>query len=281
VSDLTTQLLVQTLNVSLMLSVGLELQPDDVRSAARQWKTLLTLLVVNVVALPAAAVVVVEGAAWAGSALPIPVAAGVLLAAFAPGGGTGTLLTRLAGGSVEASVVLLGLLTVGAVGFTPALSSTFIDASQAPMPLSLGELLQTLVFFQLLPLVVGVVVHAARPTAASALQRWAKPLSNVAFVVLVVGLLVTQGHLLTQVSAPAWIAMSVVLLISMTLPALVPASTTLRRAFVMTTSVRNLSLALLLSATFFDDVTTLTLLTYGLLMYLVAGGAAALWRRRP
>lgn len=62
--------LVQTLNVSLMLSVGLELDPLVLARALD---------------------------------LPPAVMAGMMLAAAAPGG-TGTLLTRLARGSLELSV---------------------------------------------------------------------------------------------------------------------------------------------------------------------------------
>jgi predicted Na+-dependent transporter len=67
---------------------------------------------------------------------------------------------------------------------------------------------------------------------------------------------------------------------SLALPLVVPGSRRDRAALSLTTGVRNLSLALLLSSAFFGDLTTITVLTYGLFMYLLAVPLALLFRRQ-
>lgn len=267
-------LAVQALNVSLMLSVGLELDLAEVRRAGRRVPLLAAVTLLNFGLLPLAAL-----AATGTVALAPAVAAGLLLASLAPGGGTGTLLTRAAGGNLELSVVLLGIFTALAVPLVPALAVATLPA-EADGALSLGAVLQTLLLFQLLPLAAGLGLRGAAPAAAARLDRLARPFSNAVFALLVLGLIVTRGHLVAQVGPAGLLVCVGLVLLSLLAPALLPASPRDRAALCMTTGVRNLSLALLVSSSFFGDLTTITVLTYGLAMYLLAAPAAWALRRR-
>ena len=256
IQDLT----VQVLNLSLMLSVGLELDLVEVRAAARRRGLLVGVVLINFGLLPLLAF-----GATSALALPSAITAGILLSAFAPGGGTGTLLTRTAGGNLELSVVMLGLLTVLAVPFTPALTLASA-ASLGPTSLDLSDLLRTLVLFQLTPLLVGVAIRRGSLVNSRRVNAVARPLSNGVFGLLVVGLLITRGHLVPGVGWTGIATIAVLVVASLALPALIPATGRDRAALSLTTGVRNLSLALLLSSAFFTDLTTITVLTYGLVM---------------
>lgn len=270
--DAIQDVAVQALNISLMFSLGLELDRGRLIQAAKRWGLLGGVTLLNFVVVPLIA--------WAlRHWLPIPasVGAGLLLAAVAPGGGTGTLLTRMARGNLELSVILLGLFTALAVPIVPALALGTLGDSGTT--LSLGGMLRTLLVFQLLPLAAGMGVRAARGSWADAANRVAKPVSNAIFGGLVVGLIATRGHLTVQVGGMGLLAIAGTVIPSLVLAALIPATRSDRAALSLTTAVRNLSLALLLSTSFFDDLTTITVLTYGLVMY-IATVPVALWMRR-
>ena len=64
-----------------------------------------------------------------------------------------------------------------------------------------------------------------------------------------------------QLGATAISVLLVVVLLSLAVPLLLAGQRRVRNADAMTTGVGNLSLALLLSSTFFGDLTTLTVLT--------------------
>jgi len=266
-------LAVQALNVSLMFSVGLEIQPTEVRTATRRWGTLLVITALNFGAVPLVVLGLVRGVD-----LPYAVGAGLLLSALAPGGGTGTLLTRVAGGNLELSVVLLAIFTGLAVVLTPLLSLAMLSSDE--VSLDLGSMLTTLVLFQLVPLCAGLALRSAHLRTASRANRLARPTSNALFAALVLGLLATQGHLVPRVGAAGITVILLAVVTSLALPLVVPGSHRDRAALSLTTGVRNLSLALLLSSAFFGDLTTITVLTYGLFMYLLAVPLALLFRRQ-
>lgn len=263
-------LAIQALNLSLMFSVGLELDLDRLRAAARRRRLVAGITLLNFGLVPLLAVAVGHLAGLTG-----PVLIGLLLAAVAPGGGTGTLLTRTARGNLELSVVLLGVFTALAVPLVPALVLLLVPEDSV----SMWPLLRTLLLFQLLPLALGLGIRLNRPPLAARLQRLAKPVSNAIFGALVLGLLVTRGHLVLEVGAAGLGVQAMVVVGSLVAPMVVRATPRDRAALSLTTGVRNLSLALLLSSAFFTPLTTLTVLTYGLVMYLL-GVPAALWIRR-
>lgn len=264
-------LAIQALNLSLMFSVGLELDLGRLRAAlGRRW------LLLACVALNFGLVPLIAAGLGHVFALPQAVVAGLLLAAVAPGGGTGTLLTRTAGANLELSVVLLGVFTALAVPLVPALALALVPDQS----LQLWPLLRTLLLFQLLPLALGLGIRLARPALAARLDRLARPLSNVIFGGLVLGLLATKGQLVFDLGLGSLAAQALTVAASLLAPLALPGPRRDRLAVALTTAVRNLSLALLLASAFFDEVTMLAVLTYGLVMYLVGVPVAVGARRR-
>lgn len=264
-------LAIQALNISLMFSVGLELDLDQVRRTLNRRALLIGVTILNFALVPLIAFGVGRGLG-----LTSAVFAGLMLAAVAPGGGTGTLLTRAARGNLELSVVMLALFTTLAVPLVPALALLMMPEES----LSLWPLLRTLLLFQLLPLAVGLGIRLGRASLAKRLDTFARPLSNLIFGGLVVGLLVTKGHLIPDVGGRGLVALTIVVLGSLLSPLVIKSTLPDRAALCLTTGVRNLSLALLLSSAFFTDLTTLTVLVYGLIMYLLGVPGALAVRSR-
>ncbi len=265
---------VQGLSVTLMASVGLELDPAGLRRSLRRVGLLSLLVLVNFGLIPVLA--------WAGTWLggpPNAVALGILLSAFAPGGGTGTLLTRIAHGDLELSVVMLGLFTLLAVAITPALTFAFTSGIELG-ELSMGSMLETLVLFQLLPLLAGLGLRRASERWAGRADALLRPSSNLLFGGLVIGLLITRGHLLGEIGWSGGVITVVLVLATLIVPYALPGDARERAAMSLTTGVRNLAMALLLSTTFFGDLTTIAILGYGLASYLLGIPWALVVRRR-
>lgn len=261
---------VAVLLVSGMLALGTVLDVPLLRARLRRPGGLAAVAVVNLVVVPALGIALV-------SAVPLdpPVALGLVLAAAAPGGGTGALLALHARGDVPAGVVLQVVLAALSLVVTPLWVSTYASAA-----VEVGSLVIGLLAFQLLPLLVGATVRVRRPGLAARVHPAARRLADVTLAALVLGLLATQGDELDRIGLRALALMAAVVVLTVATVALPVGTPAVRRAAAMTTAVRNLSLALLAASQAEDAaLTSLAVLAYGLVMYVLAV-LAVLWLRR-
>lgn len=267
-------LLVGLLLVSGMLALGTVVDAGQLVRRVRRPGGLLVVLAVNLVAVPALGLLLVRVVE-----LDPPVALGLVLAAAAPGGGTGALLALHARGDVPTAVVLQVLLAALSLLVTPLWLA--LHAAGAAADVDVAPLVVALLVLQLGPLAGGALLARRRPTVAARVHALARRTADVSLVVLVVGLTVTQYDELDRVGGRALLLMALLVLATLATLALPVGPAPVRRAAALTTAVRNLSLALL-AASYADDppVTALAVLAYGLLMYVLSGAAVALLRRR-
>lgn len=140
----------------------------------------------------------------------------------------------------------------------------------------------TLVLFQLAPLAAGSAIRWRLPASA---DRWAGPAqrgANALLLLVIAGLLVTKGQVLLQMD---WLGLGVCVLLAcanVALGALVGGPPSVRRSLALVTGVRNISLSLLLAASYLPDpLTDVAILSFGLFTMVVPALAAAVWARRP
>ena len=270
------QIVVTALVVVMMIAVGLRSDPRDFRAAVGL-RQLLWLFVLNLVVVPGLAVVALTQAE-----LPQAVAVGVLLCAASPGGPTGPLFAMQARGDVAAAVVaLIALAGVSVVTAPLTISwalglSTAVDASAL-----IGPMIGTLVAAELLPLVVGMALRRWRRALAERLADPMNKAANLLLLAVLLGLLATKGGVLFEIGALG-VGLSILLvLLNLGVGALATREAPQRRAYVMVTAVRNLSLALLISAAYFPDPRTDgAILTFGLFTMVLPFAAALLLKRR-
>ncbi|GIE36655.1 hypothetical protein Ait01nite_097000 [Actinoplanes italicus] len=252
---------VAVLLVASMLAVGTAATVDDFRTLVRRRGLVMLAVAANVVVLPGLAVALVTTVG-----LGPEVALGVVLAAAAPGGGTGALLTLHARGDLAVSTglqVLLGPLgLVAGPVWATAVGQSVVPAGGVGLLVVGGGLLG-----QVVPLAVGMWLRRARPQVAQRVHPVARRVADVLLAGLVVYFLVTGVGRLPQVGWAGVAVIAVLVAVSMTPVALRwPASVPQRRALAMTTGVRNLTLALFFAAAATPTV-VLTVLAYGLIMY--------------
>ncbi|MEV0430927.1 hypothetical protein [Micromonospora sp. NPDC050495] len=257
--------------VASMLAVGAGLRVGDFAALLRRPGPLVVALVVNVVVVPALALAAIHVAGLSGQ-----VALGVLLAAAAPGGGSAALLSHHARGDATVAVGLQALLA--AVGLVTVPVWTSVGGVDVGVP---AGTVAALLAGQLLPLGVGIGVRARWPAAAGRLHGVARRAADGLLVVLVLWYAVGTVERLGDLPAgtvPAIVAVVVVCLVSYWLPATV--TRPVRGAVAMTTTIRNLSLAFFVATVTPGAQTTVAVvLTYGLIMYVLAGIALVPMRR--
>jgi BASS family bile acid:Na+ symporter len=269
------------LNISLMLAVGFELELSRVFSLAKRWGLVLYALALNFIAVPAFGFAATQ-------ALPLSsaVATGLMLVAISPGGGTGTLLTRVARADLELSVVMLFPLTALSVFITPFLAGLAIadpaatPGTEIPPEIPTAAMVKTLLIFQLLPLCLGIGTRRLSEVWAGRGKKIMSPLANGILAVLVVGLLITKGGALKTFSPAALLALLILSLAATAIGLFNGLDRRQRVALSLTTGVRSVSLALLIASAFFPDPKTiLTVLTFALFMYGV--GVPLAFYKRP
>jgi BASS family bile acid:Na+ symporter len=271
------QIAITALVVVMMIAVGLRSDPRDFRAALGRGRRLFWVFALNLVVVPGVAVLALTQVE-----LPQAFIVGLLLCAASPGGSTGPLFAIQARGDVAAAVVaMIGLALVSVVTAPLTISwvlglSTAVDARAlvGPMILTLGAA-------QLLPLVVGMALRRWQPAIAGRLADPMSRAANLLLLVIIAGLLVTKGGVLLEVGALG-VGLSILLvLLNLGVGALTAREVAPRRAFAMVTAVRNISLALLVSAAYFPDPRTDgAILTFGLFTMLLPFVAALLLKRR-
>jgi BASS family bile acid:Na+ symporter len=267
---------IAALVVSMMLAIGMRTRPGEFAEVFTDRGTLARALVLNLLAVPLLAWGVCVGLGFREE-----VTVGLLLASASPGGATGPLFAAIAGAPLPLAVavmVLLSGISIAAVPLAVAAglgSATELDVTSLMLPMA-----GTLLVVQLTPLAAGMLTLARWPDAAA---RFAGPLNKVAnllLLLIIFGLLAARGGALLELGLTGVLACAGLALANLGLGALAGRDRGSRRSLALVTAVRNLSLALLLSAAFFPDpLTDASVLTFGLFTMLVPALVAALWRR--
>jgi bile acid:Na+ symporter, BASS family len=257
------RLLVVVLAIASTLAAGLA---ADARGGSRLRAGRLALVAgANGIALPLLAYGLVR-------LIGLDGAGGLVIAAAAPGGSTGPLLAILARGDAAIAMVLFVVLTL--VGKAAALIATMaldVAGVQAVLFASL-----VVVSSSVGPLLAGLAIRAWRPAIARRWQPWVSRLS-LALLVATIALLAARHG---DAARAADIVVGLLLTLAALAIGLLAEGRTARIAVAQVSAVRNLTLALLVLAVVgAPPAATMSVLAYGLAMYVITLIAAARWRR--
>lgn len=262
--------------VSLMLAAGLELRVADLLALRERPRVLALALLVNLIAVP--------GITWALSAalgLPAAVMLGLLLCAAAPGGPAAVLYVNLAKSNLPMTVSLTIVLPIVGVLTTP-LTLSLLPNLPSELSMPALPIIGSLIGFQLIPLALGMLLRARTPTLAAKLSPYAKTTANVTLISLVITMLALEGHVLGETPTQVWLATlgGGAAALGIGYLAALPDRESARAGAIVALS-RNISVALMLGSTFFEDPQVITtVLIYGLVAFVSPLLLALLWRRR-
>jgi bile acid:Na+ symporter, BASS family len=145
----------------LMLVVGTELVPDDLRRAARQFRTVAIATVAQIILWPLVAVSVILTLR-----LKPYIATGILLVAVCPCGGMANFYVYLGRANLPLSVTLTAVSCLSAVVTMPLLMALLrthlveFSGLETPISLMIGQLLLLLI----LPILLGMLARRVRPS---------------------------------------------------------------------------------------------------------------------
>jgi BASS family bile acid:Na+ symporter len=269
----------------MMVTIGLGVSFAEVVSTARDWRLVGRAALANYVCVPAVAVgllLLFRPHSSEPEQFPL-IAAGFLIAAVCPGAPYGPPFTGMAKGNVVVSVGLMVILAASSAVAAPILLSLLLPLLSGDQGLQLdaAKMVATLLFFQFLPLCVGLAVRKRRPVLADRLKKPANRLSivlNLATLGIVLGV---QVQMLLGIPLKAFGGMLVLVLASVSAGWLLggPGSTN-RKAMAMATAVRNVGVSLVLATASFPGTKAVTAATaFALFQTIVMALVALCWGR--
>ena len=229
--------------LSTMISIGIEVTLKEIIVEASNKSLFIRALVANFVLVPLLGLCIAR-------ILPMPtnIETGFLLLAAAPGALFAINFTRRTQDSVPFAAALLFALTVLSIVVTPFLAQLLLNVDQ-PVTLHYDRAMQALFLYVLLPLLAGRALNRwANPMAL----RLRKPLSACAGISFVLVTVITMGlksAATKQIGMNGLLAMLLLIAASMVIGWMLggPDRGT-RRVLTVSTSMRNVALALAIAS---------------------------------
>lgn len=261
-----------TLNtVVIMFALGLS-DEDGARHTWVSWPVWRAVLGYNLI-IPALLLWAVIGFEGFSPAVTI----GMALCIAAGGGTSGGAFVLGVRGATHAAAKLITLLALVSLAAVILFTGLQILAFGA---LSFAGLATYLLGVTLMPLGVAIIVKRYFPAGAARIKVPLEKLGSVLVILLVMGLALRYGaEILQGPEEPLWA--SLLLVAVFVVPALFERQAVWRRTVVMVTLIRNLSLVLSLLAVLPQAADVMpTVLSFGLFMYVTAGGLLWFWRSK-
>jgi bile acid:Na+ symporter, BASS family len=276
--DVIINLLATVALFVMMVTVGLAVSIRDVLSVARDWRLSLRAAVANYLLVPAIAV---------GLLLffrPAPmVAAGFLVAVVCPGAPFGPAFTSIAKGNMVAAVGLMAVLAGSSAIIAPLLLRLLLPlvADHGDLTVNSLKILSTLILSQFVPLCLGLALRRFKPGLAEGFKNLCTRLSTLLNIFLVGLVLAVQFEMLKQIRIRGYLGASVMVAATLAAGWLVGgAHKDQRKTMAITTSTRNVGVALVIAASSFPGTPAITSATaYALFQTFAVLVIAVVWGR--
>jgi bile acid:Na+ symporter, BASS family len=263
--------------VALTLGAGMEVDREHLKAILKNVGLLGRALLANFIVVPLLGVVIAKL-----FRLPPAIATGFLLMAIAPGVPFVLASVRKRGGRLALAVELAIFLPLLSIVTVPATAALVLPtAAKAELPIA--RFVITLVLFQLLPLLIGIVVGGRAPAVA---QKLVRPLQIVFFgaaILLIVLLIPTIARDVGAVygSGGMWATFCLVLLSFGTGWLFGAPEPEDRRVLAIGTTLRNIGLcALIATSSFGDPDIAAIVIVYFVIQFIVTTVAGAYFTRK-
>jgi bile acid:Na+ symporter, BASS family len=260
--------------LSTMFSIGMELSLDQLLAALRKRRLMAKSLVINLVAVPVLAYLLVR---------PISVeagyAAGIVLIAVAPGAPFGPKFAEISNSDIEFASGLMAVLGIISVVTIPVSLALLLPGNVTVDPLAIGWMIFGI---QLLPLLAGMGLDFRYSSVTDWLHPPVQRLSDLSFLFLI-GLLLAaySGEMFSLIGTGTLFVSVVIIAASLVLGYVLggPGRNT-REVLATTTAARNAAIALFIATTSFSDPDVLmVVLAFSFVGVVLSGLLAGVWRR--
>ena len=277
--DRLVNLLAAVTLIELMVTLGLGVKASDVLSVGHQWGLLSRAFVANYILVP--------GAAFGLLLLfhPSPmVAAGILIAAVCPGAPYAPPFTAMAKGNVTVSVGLMVVLATSSAVVAPLLLGLLLPviAGNATIDINVVKMIGTLFGAQLLPFCLGIWIRHSHEALADRLKKPASALSLSLNLVLLTVIITVQFQTLAGIHVRGYFGVLCLVLATLVAGLLVTKreQADTAKSMILTTSVRNVGVSLVIATASFPGTAAITSATaYALFQTVVIALVALAWGR--
>jgi predicted Na+-dependent transporter len=262
--------------IALTFGAGLQVNRPHLTAILKNYGLLGRALLANFILVPIFGVILAKV-----FRLSPPIATGYLLMAIAPGVPFVLASVRKRGGRLGLAVALAVIMPLLSIVTVPITAKLVLPAGAAEQ-LPLGQFFVTLVLFQLLPLLLGMVVAERVPKVTTDLGRIMQIVFFLAVIVLFALLATKLVHDVASVygSNGMWAMLCLVLLSLGTGWWMGGPAREDRRVLGIGTALRNIGLAAVISTTsFHDSLVAASVLTYFLIQFIVTTLAGVYFTR--
>ncbi len=271
-----------------MLGMGATLTVGDFKDVMREPRSVTFGTIIQLLLVPLAAFVFIKVLGVAAG-----VAVGIALIASIPGGTTSNIFTYFARGSVPLSISITGITTLACLLTTPLILGLLITQYlPADFAMPTKQIISDIAFTLLVPLALGMIILRKLPQYAETISKWSIRASLIGILMIVVGSSMAGrldieafGNENLMLVSGFVVLLAIVSWLATILLRLSQADST---AIEMEVIVRNVNLGVLIKASMFPaaagadplgDMVLFTVLLYGGLQMLLAGGLIAIRRR--
>jgi bile acid:Na+ symporter, BASS family len=251
--------------VALTFGAGSQVDREHLAAAFKNVNLLVWALIANFIVIPGLGVLLAKL-----FRLPPFIATGYLLMAIAPGVPLVLASVRKRGGSLGFAVALELLLPLLSIVTVPLTAALVLPAAAGEIPV--GQFVKTLVLFQLVPLLVGIVVGYRAPALA---QKLARPLQLVFFIAAIALIAVVFPKLVLSIAtvygSRGMLAMLCLVLLSLAIGwAFGGPARENRRVLAIGSTLRNVGLCALIATSNFREVQVIaSVMCYFIVQFIV------------
>jgi len=283
-SNVATQVLLPLALGIIMLGLGLSLSIADFKRVAQYPRAVVVALVCQMLLLPAACFGIAKALG-----LPGELAVGLMLLAASPGGATANLFSHLARGDVALNITLTAVNSLLSLFTLPLIVNASLQAFMADdttIGLQFSKVVQVFAIV-LIPVAIGMVIHAKKPGVATSLERPVRILSALFLVAIVLSSILKERENIAlwfgQVGLAALLFNLVSLAVGYFIPKLARVPERQSVAIGMEIGIHNgtLAIAIASSPTLLNNsVMSIPAAVYSVIMFFTAAGFGYLVSRR-
>jgi len=267
----------------IMLGMGLSLKPADFKMVLIKPKAVVFGIFAQMIMLPIIAYLIVISFGLTGA-----LAVGFMILALCPGGTTSNLYTYLAKGDIALSVTLTSVVSVIAPFTVPVMIVLFMGllmGQETYIELPIIKTILQLVVITIIPICIGMFIHAKKPEFSQKAENPVK-IFSVVFLFLVVIAIIrdswdAMGGYFAEVGFAALVLNILCMLLGFLLARIAQLNMAQSKAISIEVGLQNGTLALLIALTLLESTEMAIAATvYSIIMFVTGAIFAGLWAKK-
>lgn len=228
--------------ITAMLSIGLRVTGGEIVAALKDTRLIARVILANLVLVPLLGLLIVKV-----FTLPVDCQVGILLLAFAPGGGNAIQFTGKIKSHIAHAAGTIFLLSILALLVTPLMANLILPMN-TEVSIPYFRVIGILIAVFLLPLLAGCYMQKQYPQLSERIRKPVVIISNVAFVALILLTMAVKKGAMKELGWQLIVALLVLIVGSMLIGwCLGGPEKGMRRVAAANTSMRNAALCLMLA----------------------------------